>query len=373
MKCQYCGAELAEGVSFCRDCGGKVEAPRKRFCRECGAELGEGAKFCGSCGASSEFMPNANSTTAGNPASSEKAADSKQLSWDFSKQVDDVQKNAGAAFAKAGQAVATAKGKSKIAIGIAAVLVLILIAGVFGLGSKSGSPNPAPSTPASSTPTNYTIEKGTQYAYMSDEANVFVATAVSDSIIKVERYGKSWLPQETMDYEAEIGAFKINDPENGFSWVDDEHTAFNLTFSDKSTSSVRGAQSHVFTINVNDSDRFKGTDYDKDIACYTYQSDDWHMYRAIPLTDSLVKIERWSRTNSLPITGYCFSGDWCIIDTNNTETDFEWTDDERTSFTITTQDPENKYYWKERKFVVFDLENKNPKYANVKSYLDAKK
>ncbi len=53
MKCEKCGASLAEGVSFCRECGAKVEK-KKKFCRECGAKLEGEAKFCSNCGAKVE-------------------------------------------------------------------------------------------------------------------------------------------------------------------------------------------------------------------------------------------------------------------------------------------------------------------------------
>lgn len=49
-KCKVCGAELAEGVKFCGNCGAPQET--KTTCKSCGAELAEGAKFCGKCGAS---------------------------------------------------------------------------------------------------------------------------------------------------------------------------------------------------------------------------------------------------------------------------------------------------------------------------------
>ena len=130
---------------------------------------------------------------------------------------------------------------------------------------------------------------------------------------------------EKVGYKSDLGTFKINDPENGFAWIDDD------------------------------------------------TNDDWHMYRAIPLTDKLIKIERWYRGFSAPFVGHLFAGDWCVIDTSNTDTDFEWTDDEHTSFTITTKDPDNGYYWKQDTFVVFEQENPNCKYASVKDYLDSKK
>lgn len=53
MKCSKCGAELQEGVLFCRECGAKAENAEnvKRFCRDCGAKIQEGDKFCPNCGA----------------------------------------------------------------------------------------------------------------------------------------------------------------------------------------------------------------------------------------------------------------------------------------------------------------------------------
>ena len=56
MKCAKCGAELEDGVLFCRECGAKVEIPRKRFCRECGAPLANGVKFCSECGAKIDLI-----------------------------------------------------------------------------------------------------------------------------------------------------------------------------------------------------------------------------------------------------------------------------------------------------------------------------
>ena len=67
MKCAQCGAELKEGVLFCRDCGAKVEKIRKkRFCIECGTEYPEGTRFCSSCGANLALqgaVPNINDSS----------------------------------------------------------------------------------------------------------------------------------------------------------------------------------------------------------------------------------------------------------------------------------------------------------------------
>lgn len=51
MRCRECGADLPDGVSFCRYCGSKVESVKeKRFCPSCGASIVPGVKFCRNCG-----------------------------------------------------------------------------------------------------------------------------------------------------------------------------------------------------------------------------------------------------------------------------------------------------------------------------------
>lgn len=211
------------------------------------------------------------------------------------------------------------------------------------------------------------ITKGTEYAYMTDEWNVYIATAISDNIIKIANWDKTMSNAKSVEHDYDVGTFKINDSENGFAWVDDEHTAFVLTFKDKNNSKFKKGGTATFTININDSDKNKGSDYSKDIACFSYQNDDWHLYRAIPLTETLIKIETWYRSSSAGT--FLFGYDLCLIDTTSGNTDFEWTDDEHTSFSITMRDEENKSEWKKETFVVFILENEDYTYFDVKSYL----
>lgn len=87
------------------------------------------------------------------------------------------------------------------------------------------------------------------------------------------------------------------------------------------------------------------------------QNDDWHLYRAIPLTPNIIKIEAWGRTSSLD--SFVYGYDVCLLDLNNTATDFEWADDEHTAFTITMQDSSNKFYWKEKHLVSFVNDSKH--------------
>ena len=488
MKCSNCGADLKDGVLFCRECGTRVEEQkmRKRFCRECGSEYAEGEKFCQNCGASLTLFDKADQdmgktnhsfwdditddetektffeskepeeerastledsrgegfeSTGGNGfldgfVNVEPEADKEEFVWDGGEEpgINSKKDAADASIKKKGAEIwnssdlfmkismifaaiglllflaalyqhkSSAIMLSIIQIGgaVAAGMIhlglikshdnklkylLLVLMGLFALlnvrnlvntGNKklysetdstqeTVQPSEDVST-ADASPANYKIEKGTEYAYMSDEWNVYIAYAVSDSIIKIQQWDKTLSSTKKMSFSEDIGSFKINDRENGFSWIDDAHTAFTFSFSNKNNSNHKIKNgSYIFTINISDSDTCKGTDYDESIACYTYTNDDWHKYRAIPLTDTLIKIECWSRTSSLD--HYLFGYDWMLIDMNNTDTDFAWTDDERTSFTLTTKDPENGFYWKENSFVVFELENEDFKYANVVDYL----
>lgn len=214
---------------------------------------------------------------------------------------------------------------------------------------------------------NPVIEKGTEYSWMSDQWTVYIATAISDSVIKIEKWDKSSSAIKTMTCSENIGVYNITDNEIGFSWIDEEHTAFTLILQDKNNSRLKKSALVVFTIDISNSNKFKGTDYDERVACYSFQNDDWHMYRLIPLTETLVKIECWSRSSSLG--DFCFGWDVCIIDTDNADTDFKWLDNERTACTITMQDLQNKSYWEKPSFIAFELENKGYKYKNITEFL----
>jgi|GEM_PF-1943550 len=58
MICKLCNSENPDGVKFCSNCGGMLEAAEQKaapaggFCAQCGAPMEAGTKFCGVCGAS---------------------------------------------------------------------------------------------------------------------------------------------------------------------------------------------------------------------------------------------------------------------------------------------------------------------------------
>ena len=47
-RCPNCGAEVAQGLKFCGECGCSMNAGKR--CPECGFENEPGMKFCGECG-----------------------------------------------------------------------------------------------------------------------------------------------------------------------------------------------------------------------------------------------------------------------------------------------------------------------------------
>ena len=53
MKCPKCQADNREGVSFCEECGAKLEL----VCPNCGANIPLASKFCGECGHELVFAP----------------------------------------------------------------------------------------------------------------------------------------------------------------------------------------------------------------------------------------------------------------------------------------------------------------------------
>lgn len=199
-----------------------------------------------------------------------------------------------------------------------------------------------------------TIEKGSVYSYGQDEWSLYVATAISDSIIKIEKWSKTLSTEKNFDLECEVGSFKITDEKNEFIWLDDEQVAFSFLLQDKNTWGFKKNKTIIFSKLASDSDKAKGTIYTKDTTCYTYRNDDWHLYKAIPLTESLFKIECWCR--SLAIGNFGYGYDLYVVDTAKSDMGFEWTDDEHTSFTLMLSDDQNGDLEKET-FVAFTIED----------------
>ena len=382
MKCPKCGAEIPNDSKFCAFCGSSVEMPPTQT--EPPAEEMKGNQKEESTKGMADGpikMPKndpvekeAKKRIPHIPSIEPENASQKQAETPKTK-IDEIKREAVLRWR-------TLSTFGKIAtVAIAAFLLLFMLALMMGIGGSKGGSSSKPSggkvltanttfdeiTPVVSA--TATIEPSTEYAFMTDAWNVYIAKAVSSNVIKVESWHKSSQSDKKMKLRGDLGSFKIDDEANGFSWVDDEHTAFTLIIQDKNNSEVKKPTAVVFTINTSDSDTDKGTDYDKKIACYEYVNDDWHTYRAIALSDHLVKIECCYRTSSGFWESHRFGWDVGVIDTDNTNTDFEWGDEQHSAFTITMIDPANGSYWKEEKLTSFILENEGYKYSTVLSFL----
>lgn len=366
MKCVNCGADLEPGVLFCKECGNKVNL-EVRFCRECGTQLADGVRYCSNCGADTEVINKIGKEDYAKQNRENINEKKNPYEWIGGKpQMDGLAKNIGNIARNIDR-----KTKRTLYLIIGIILLLIIGVAIKGGSSSGENENQGNSTIVKTIPQDvpYTITKGMQYAYMVDEWNVYIATAVSDSLVKIEAWDKSSSDEKKVKYDSDIGTYKINDEENGFGWLDEEHTAFVINFKDDGNSKLKKNSPHIFTVNINDSDENKGSNYDEAIACYTYVNDDWHSYKAIPLTDNLIKIECWYKHSGFFSDKILYSWDWCVIDTSSSDTDFEWTDAEHTSFTITTSDPQNSS-WDNDKFVVFEISNSSYKYKTVYDFLN---
>ena len=197
------------------------------------------------------------------------------------------------------------------------------------------------------------IEKGAVYTFGHDEFSLYCVTAISDSLIKIEKWGKSLSTQKAFSNEYEVGTFRITDTACGFVWLDGEHTAFEFSLQDDDDWDFKKSQKVVFTLSGIDGDTNKGTNYDENGVCYWYENDDWHEYRAMLLSDNLLKIECWYR--GIAIGGFNYGYDVVVIDLNAPVMGFEWTDDEHTAFTITLKDEQNSDL-KKGTFVSFTLD-----------------
>ena len=346
MRCQNCGNELQEGALFCRECGSRVEAVQ--FCRDCGAKIIADSRFCSHCGAPT------------NPMDSFKS----QKQTNNSKPKENVN-------------VAPPKTKLNlyaflpiIAIGFGLLIAISIIGVVANQNmAKSDMKNKYVSLPESEVKKSKRDDEFDDddytYSYKSDEFNVYIAIPVSDNKIKIENWNKPLSNIKSYSYNYDVGTFKINDDDNGFYWVDDEHTMFVISFEDKKNSSHAGDYApRIFTINISDNDKCKGTNYNKDIACYSFEHDDFHMYRAIVMSDNYIKIECWYK--SIAFDAWQYGYVVCVFNTEDNNLDFEWGND---AFTVTMYDPEESYYWKGEEFVSFTLEN-DYKYEDVDSYIN---
>lgn len=403
MKCLKCGADLTDDTKFCSYCGAKIEnepqmppVPEETVEEAFDTEVAE----------NEPNIPNASKTK----SITDKAKDMFMAYWNKMDLFCKIETIAGAivvllliisilsakiipilcsvlsiggiavAFLLYKGTIKCGKNRAKYLVLISSILITVLNIvllenGIFNTTEKNGANDgvlvansvfdeivPIVSGEA-------TIEPGTEYAFMGDAWNVYIAKAVTQDVVKIEVWHKTSQSDKALEYRSDLGSFRIKEEANGFCWIDDLHTAFTFILQDKNNSDFKKPTVVIFTINNNNSNKYKGTNFNEKIACYSYANDDWHTYRAIALTDTLIKIECWYRTSSGFGDKHCYAWDVGLIDTENTSTDFAWDDEEHSAFTITMKDPQNDSYWKEEKLTSFILENKDYSHATVASFL----
>ena len=115
----------------------------------------------------------------------------------------------------------------------------------------------------------------------------------------------------------------------------------------------------AFTKLITDSNKNKSTNYNEKQVSYLYEFNNYSFYRAIPLSNNIIKIEAWRIDEGLLWDKILYYYDVMVINTNLTHTHFSWTDDEHTSFSITMNDKQNGWGWEDDKLVYFIIEDES--------------
>lgn len=110
----------------------------------------------------------------------------------------------------------------------------------------------------------------------------------------------------------------------------------------------------------------KGAEY-----CFKYDRDSHYFYRAIMLNDNIIKIECWSK--GFLLMPDLFYHDCRLNDVSEDSNEFNWSDEERTSFLIVMRDEENgNWNWNKNENVFYEVENKDYKYNSISDYISGK-
>ncbi|MBP3870644.1 MAG: hypothetical protein J6E46_06685 [Faecalicoccus sp.] len=355
------------------------------FCGYCGSKLTPNSSFCHKCGKKVSENRIIN--------------DENNLDWDYRKQKSLTEKKLVNIFHNENNKLnlTSLQGDIKdqgdqlkkdiqdflptakiIAIGMGVLFITLIVVPRLLFSGNEGGENPHTDSEEVSSQkvendrdeleTDYSIEKGSEYSYMHDESTLYVATAMTDTLIKLERWeyaDGAWKPN------VGVGAYDINDSSSRFSWLDENHTAFTLILDDRDKMSTWVISDAVFTVDINEEAACKGTNYCLDIISYAYKSDDRHLYRAIPLTEDMIKIECWKPSLNKLDSSFVYAYDLASIYPNKDD-DFKWINEEHTSFSTSLEDLRNLLNLSSDKSYLFEIENPNAQYKTTAQYLNEK-
>ena len=221
--------------------------------------------------------------------------------------------------------------KKVLSLLLALVMCLSLCACDDGTGTSAPSKND-------------TKKYGTVFLYQHDKWDLYKATQISETTIKIENWGRfdAAVDGDPFKYEYDVCVISTADTATEFKWLDEEHTAFSVKLTDEQNSYMEGTILAYFAVEITDS-----------ATTYSYQHDKWDLYKAVQLSDSTIKIENWGRFDAGEGGDpFKFEYDLCVISTAEATTDFKWLDDSHSAFSITLYDEENSY-WEEACVVTF--------------------
>ena len=197
---------------------------------------------------------------------------------------------------------------------------------------------------------------GSTFSWMHDAWDCYTATILSETTIQVTNWHRdSSDEKEKFKQGYDLNALKIADDKFDFTWVDESHTAFLVTLMDEKNSRWDDYYRVAFSKIDTSSNAWKKR-YSSEGKQYVYQNDKWNQYRAIALSDTTIKIENWYRSSADEKQDYYHHYDMCIVKTDNENSDFEWVNEEHSSFTITMFDEEN-HHWEDVATVCFQLQD----------------
>ncbi len=183
------------------------------------------------------------------------------------------------------------------------------------------------------------------YTYLHDCWNLYIATALSDNVIKIEnwyRFSAGDNP-DPFKYRRDVTIVSTNDSSTGFQWLDSDHSAFYITMQDADNSYWEEASTVGFSQNdkPTESITLSGN------PTYTYRNDNWNQYIATVISEEVIKIEVWDRFRAGKTPDpFRYDHDICLVNTKDPECDFKWLDENHTAFSVTMIDNENSY-WEE--------------------------
>lgn len=230
-------------------------------------------------------------------------------------------------------------------------------------------------TPTETLPANPKLEVNREYGFKYDYVTFYYAKCMSDTLLKVERWTRSNNETTKYNWENDVDTFSITNEKLNFLWIDNNKLAFKINLIDKDIFGLKnGDKQVVFSVNTSKNDDNKGSNYNESIAHYNYSKDKNNIYFAIPLSSSLIKIEKWKHVektewifNKVDIFGY--EHDVRIINIDAKDAEFVWNNDQKTSFTINMYDPFDSWKKEDSKHTVFTLGNPSFQYFNAFDYL----